>query len=369
MKKAVVVGGGFTGCTVGFLLKQKGFDVTIIEGRRELGGGCRTFFYHGHPYTYGPHHLIIDAGDVSAWNYFNDFLPHRKIEHHVLTYASQDKRFYTYPPHVDEVEQMTDRDKITNEIKNTGTKKDIHNFEEYWINAIGNTLYDKFVNSYSKKMWQIDDNRELDEIPKVLKKTTPLRTATKEYFEGEKEVAYPLAVDGYNSYFDKCVSGCNVLREKYVEKFDLGKKGVYVDGRWICGDLLISTTSVDMLFDYQFGELKFIGRDFLKIILPIERITPKPYYFLYYAGDEPYTRIFEYKLLTGYKSPDTLIGIEMPSFKNKMYPYPIKSEIEKAKRYFDILPDDVYSMGRMGRYRYLDMYSILKEGMELVRNL
>lgn len=369
MKTAVIVGGGFTGCTMAFLLKEKGFDVTLIEGSGMLGGGCRTHFYHGHPYTFGPHHLIVDKDDIDAWEFFNRFLPHRKLEHHVMTYVSQDDRFYTYPPHVDEVAQMPDNEKIFNELDGSGKKSHVNNFEEYWVNAIGGTLYDKFVNNYSKKMWQIQDNRELDDVPKVLKKTTPLRTTTKEYFEGEKQIGYPLAVDGYNSYFDKCVQGCKVMLNQYVDKFDLDKKGVYVDGKWICGDLLVSTTPVDMLFEHQFGELRFIGRDFLKIILPIERVTPEPYFFLYYAGDEPYTRVFEYKLLTGHKSNDTLIGIEMPSFNNKMYPYPVKSEVEKAKAYFKCLPDNVYSLGRMGKYRYLDMYTILKDGLELMDNL
>lgn len=367
MKKAVIVGGGFTGCTIGYLLKQKGFDVTIIEGSSLLGGGCRTHFYHGHPYTFGPHHLIVDVNDVKAWDYFNKFLPHRKLEHHVMTYVSQVNRFYTYPPHIDEVNEMPDKNKIFEEIKNTGTRTNVNDFEDYWINAIGDTLYNKFVKEYSKKMWQIEDNRSLDEVPSVLKKKTPLRTGTKEYFEGEKIIGYPLALDGYNSYFDKCVEGCNVIFNTYVDKFDLNKKGVFIDNKWIYGDILITTTSVDMLFDYQYGELKFIGRDFLKIILPIEKITPDPYYFLYYAGDEPYTRIFEYKLLTGYKSSDTLIGIEFPSFKNKLYPYPIKSEVEKAQKYFDSLPDNVFTLGRMGKYRYLDMYTILKDCMEMIR--
>ena len=100
-----------------------------------------------------------------------------------------------------------------------------------------------------------------------------------------------------------------------------------------------------MLFDFQYGELPYMGRDFMKLILPIERVTPEPYYFIHYANDEPFTRVFEYKLLTRHKSKNTLLGIEFPSKKNKLYPYPIKSEIARAKKYLDLLPDDVFSIG------------------------
>ena len=107
----------------------------------------------------------------------------------------------------------------------------------------------------------------------------------------------------------------------------------------------------------------------MKIILPIERITPEPYFFIHYANDEPYTRVFEYKLLTGYKSPHTLIIVETPSFNNKLYPYPILSEINKAKKYLGKLPDDVYSIGRMGKYHYDNMDVIITDCMEIFKNI
>ena len=165
------------------------------------------------------------------------------------------------------------------------------------------------------------------------------------------------------------MKGCKVIFDTYVDKFDLDNKRVLVNDEWISGDILVNTASIDLVFEHMYGELKYIGRDFLKIILPVERITPDPYYFIHYAGDEPYTRIVEYKLLTGYEAPDTLIGIEFPSFKNKLYPYPLKSEIAKANKYLKCLPDDVYSIGRMGKYHYDNMDIIVKDCMKLFKDI
>ena len=67
MKKAIVIGGGFSGCTAAYMLNEKGFNVTIIEGSSQLGGGVRTMSYYGHPYTYGPHHLLCDLNEMYIW--------------------------------------------------------------------------------------------------------------------------------------------------------------------------------------------------------------------------------------------------------------------------------------------------------------
>lgn len=364
MKKAVIVGGGFAGCTAAYFLRNKGFEVTIFEGSGLLGGGCRTFFYHGHPYTFGPHHLLINVNEMFVWDYFSKFLTLRELKHHTMTYVSQDDRFYTYPIHKDEIAEMPDRDLIDKELAEKGDVSTSRNFEEYWINSVGPTLYDKFINTYSKKMWQVKNNKMIDEFAFSPKGAT-IKEGSKQCFEGQKVIAYPIELDGYNSYFDRCVEGCKVVFNTFVERFDLERKRVMVKGEWIEGDILINTASIDLVFDYMYGELKYIGRDFLKVILPVERVTPEPYFFIHYAGDEPFTRIVEYKLMTGYKAPDTLIGIEFPSNKNKLYPYPIKSEIEKAKKYLDSLPPDVYSLGRLGKYKYDNMDMIVKDCMEL----
>ncbi|MFC1704334.1 FAD-dependent oxidoreductase [Candidatus Omnitrophota bacterium] len=368
MKKALIIGGGFTGCTAAYMLKQRGFKVTLIEASDALGGGCRTFFYHGHPFTYGPHHLLVNIDEMYVWDYLSQFLTLREIKHYTITYVSPDDRFYTYPIHKDEIEEMPDKDKVYKELLRRKKIKGTKNFEEYWINSVGKTLYEKFIHTYSEKMWKIKDNKEIDEFA-FSPKGVALKEGSKQCFEGQKMIGYPVEQDAYNSYFEKCVEGCSVIYDTFVDKFDLKNKKIFVRNKWLSADLIINTASIDMVFEYMYGELKYIGRDFLKIILPIERVTPEPYHYLHYAGDEPYTRIFEYKLLTGYESPHTLIIVETPSFNNRLYPYPLKSEISKAKKYLAALPKDVYSLGRMGKYHYDNIDIIVKDCMELMKRI
>ena len=88
------------------------------------------------------------------------------------------------------------------------------------------------------------------------------------------------------------------------------------------------------MFNNIYGELPFIGRDIHKIVLPMEECFPDNVFFLYYANQEDFTRIVEYKKYYKYKHPCTLLGIEMPSNgKNKLYPYPMKKDQDLHKKY------------------------------------
>ncbi len=368
MVKVLVIGGGFSGCTISFLLKKKGYDITIVEKDGVLGGGCRTYFYKGHPYTFGPRHLNVDKNLDDAWKFLNENIDLRMLSHHAYTLPADEDRFFTYPPAVDEIDDMKDSELIKKEIEGLDDNSTASNFEEYWEKTIGRTLYSKFIKEYSKKMWDIEDNKEieLDNIPVHKRGLRPKGT---EYFDGKQYCAYPKNIDGYNGYFDRCVEGCNVLFNTEIEEYDIGSKKVKICGEWKRYDIIVSTVSLDELFNYCYGELKYRGRDFIKLLLPVPRVFPDPYVFLYYAGDEPYTRVVEYKLLTGYESDHTLLGIEFPSYSNKMYPYSLKTEIEKAEKYKKLLPEDVYSIGRMGEYKYRCMAEIVDSALKLAENI
>ena len=120
------------------------------------------------------------------------------------------------------------------------------------------------------------------------------------------------------------------------------------------------------MLDYKYGELKFIGRDFHKIVFPTESVFPKNVYFLYYANNEKFTRLVEYKKFTKHKSKTTLVGMEIPSMNGKHYPIPFKSEITKSHKYIKALPENFFSIGRAGTYRYeVDIDDCIEQAIEI----
>lgn len=369
MKTALVIGGGFAGCSAAHLLSLKdGWDVTLVEAAPFLGGGCKTLWYGGHPYTFGPRHFLTQKEYI--FEYLNKHCALRRCAEHIfLTYVEQDAQFYNYPIHIADVERMPEKDQINAELseaKKLQGSIEAKNFEEFWIKSIGQTLYGKFIDGYSKKMWMLDDNTVIDDFT-----WSPKGVTLK---EGERAAwdtaisAYPYASNGYDDYFDIATQDATVLLKTRVETYDLPAKSVVINGERKTYDVIVNTVSPDIAMNFAYGELKYIGRDFIKFVLPIPHAFPEDVYFLYFAGNEPFTRLVEYKQFTrqNYDAPSTIVGMEIPSKNGRYYPLPISEEYAKAKRYFDDMPDGVFSIGRAGSFQYrVDVDDCIDQAMQV----
>ena len=368
MKTALIIGGGAAGCAAAHQLAMLGgWDVLIVEKAPFLGAGVRTSWFGGHPYTFGPRHFLTQ--NRAVYDYMDAICPLRSCsEHQFITYVERDNAFYNYPIHEDDIARMPDIDAIRAERKAVTGVANAKNLEEYWISSVGRTLYEKFIDQYNKKMWLVDDNREIDTFnwsPKGVTIKSGPRAAWDTAFS-----AYPLAPDGYNRFFDVTTADATVLLSTSVERYDIPNRTVWIKGEKKTFDLIINTVSPDDLFGRCFGVLKYIGRDLHKIVFPTEHVFPEHVYFLYYANDEKFTRLVEYKKFTHHKSPTTLIGMEIPSFNGKHYPLPFKKEQELAKRYFQLMPENVYSIGRAGSYRYgLDIDDCIEQSMIMAKQI
>jgi UDP-galactopyranose mutase len=368
MKKALVIGGGFAGCAATHqLVLMGGWDVTLVEALPFLGAGVRTSWYGGHPFTFGPRHFLTQ--NQAVYDYLDRLCPLRRcLDHEFWTYVERDNAFYGFPIHREDISRMPDRSEIDEELKRVQGVENAKNLEDYWIGSVGPILYSKFIEKYSKKMWLLDDNKEIDTFT-----WSPKGVALKQGPRAAWDTAlsaYPIAPDGYNKYFDVSTAGANVLLSTKIERYEVDKRAVWIKGQRLTFDLIVSSISPDQLFDYCYGELPYIGRDFHKIVFPSEHVFPEHVYFLYYANDEKFTRLVEYKKFTHHKSPTTLVGMEIPSMNGKYYPLPMKSAMALAARYHAEIPKGVYSLGRHGSYRYaIDIDDCIEQAMEFARVL
>jgi UDP-galactopyranose mutase len=369
MKTALVIGGGFAGCAAAHQISLlEGWDVTLVEAAPFLGGGCKTLWYGGHPYTFGPRHFLTQNEKV--YEYLNALCPLRRCNDHIfLTYIEQDAAFYNYPIHVDDIAVMPERSEIETELKEARELQgavEAQNFEEFWLKSIGETLYNKFVNTYSKKMWLVDDNKTIDDFTWSPKGVT-LKEGPREAWDTAIS-AYPHAPNGYDDYFDAATTDVTVRLKTRIESYDLPNKTVVIGGEKETYDVIVNTASPDMVMNNAFGELPYIGRDFYKFVLPIAHAFPENVYFLYYAGDEPFTRLVEYKQFTrqNFDEPSTIIGMEIPSKNGRYYPIPLQSEYARAQKYFDAMPEGVFSIGRAGSYQYrVDVDDCIEQAMDV----
>jgi len=368
VKNALVIGGGIAGCAAAHhLVMMGGWNITLVEAAPFLGAGVRTNWFGGHPYTFGPRHFLTQNREV--YDYMNAIVPLRSCaDHQFITYVERDNAFYNYPIHEDDIAKMPDREKIAKERKEAVGVEAVKNLEDYWIGSVGQTLYDKFIDGYNKKMWLVDDNKKIDTFNWSPKGVT-IKSGPRAAWDAAMS-AYPYAEDGYNKYFDYAVQGVNVMLNTRIERYDIPNRTVWLNGEKKTYDVIINAISPDELFEKCYGELKYIGRDFHKIVFPTEHVFPEHVYFLYYANDEQFTRLVEYKKMTHHKSPTTLIGMEIPSLNGRHYPLPFKKDMALASKYFEMMPDHVYSIGRNGSYRYgLDIDDCIEQAMIMAKQI
>jgi len=374
LKKALIIGGGFAGCAAAHVLSlQGGWDITLVERAGFLGAGVRTQWYGGHPYTFGPRHFLTK--NIEVFEFLNKYCPLRRCPDHIfLSYVESDGEFYNYPIHKDDIPRMPESTKISQElayVQEMQGAASAKNLEDYWISSVGKTLYKKFIEQYSKKMWQVEDNTLIDDFA-----WSPKGVALK---EGPREAwseaisAYPYASDGYDQYFNLATIGVNLLLNTKIERYDLPNKTVNFLGEDRRYDVIVNTAAPDVVMNEIHGKLPFIGREFHKFVLPVQFAFPENVYFLYYTGPEKFTRLVEYKKFTRqkYNENSTIVGMEIPVIDGgKHYPLPFKAEIDKAKKYFKDMPDGVFSIGRAGTYQYgYDIDDCVESAIEIGKAL
>jgi UDP-galactopyranose mutase len=367
MKTVFVVGAGFSGMTWAYLFAQKGWNVKVFEKNAYIGGGVKTLWYGGHPYTLGPRHAYTQNRKVH--DFIDRLNPLRIFNLYALSYVEKDGQFYNFPPRKDDIVKMPDASKIQEEFKNlndTALPCPPKNFEESWRRGVGDILYRKLVADYTSKVWGIPTNAVLNRSVHNPKLNEGPRQWFHDYY-----VAYPKSINGWDDYFNHILDASDrkieVVLNAFITAYDLENRSIWIGGEKFSADLIISSISLDELCGNIFGPLPYMGREIMPLVLPVERVLPgDDSYFWYYTGKEPYCRVVEYKKLTGYSSPHTLLGIEFPKQGPRHYPYLIDAEIERAGRYADILPKGVISVGRLGKYQYTDMCSIVEDALNRI---
>ena len=106
---------------------------------------------------------------------------------------------------------------------------------------------------------------------------------------------YPYALNGYDDYFPFATKNARVLLNTSFESIDVETKEVTINGNKEKYDVIVNTIGPDVLMNNAFGKLKYLGRELKLMVFPSEYVFPENVYFLYYANDEDFTRLVEYK--------------------------------------------------------------------------
>jgi UDP-galactopyranose mutase len=235
----------------------------------------------------------------------------------------------------------------------------IRTSEDVVINAVGRELYELFFRGYTRKQWGLDPS----ELDKQVTSRIPTRTNTDDRYFTDKFQAMPLR--GYTAMFERMLDHPLIEKRLGTDFRDIKPHAHDI------ADHIIYTGPIDEYFDYCFGKLPYRSLKFDHRTLQEERHQPVAV-VNYPSPDVPYTRISEYKHLTGQEAPVTTITYEYPSAEGDPY-YPIPREENQAlyKRYEALADaaDDVTFVGRLATYRYYNMDQIVGQALATFRRL
>ena len=360
----LVVGAGFAGSVIAErLASQHGARILLIDRRPHIGGNAYDekneagILYH----KYGPH--IFHTNSEAVVDYLSQFTEWRPYEHRVL--ARVRDKLVPIPINRTTLNILFDLDLKTDEeaaaylAERAEPVDDIQTSEDVVINAVGRELYELFFRGYTRKQWGLDPS----ELDKQVTSRIPTRTDTDDRYFGDTFQAMPK--DGYTAMFERMVDHPLIDKALGTDFRDLRKD---IDS---LADHVIYSGPIDEYFDYRFGKLPYRSLRFEHQSLDQEWFQEVAV-VNYPSPDVPYTRISEYKYLTGQDAPNTTITYEYPSAEGDPY-YPIPREENQAlfKRYEELADaaENVTFVGRLATYRYYNMDQIVGQALATFRRM
>jgi UDP-galactopyranose mutase len=225
------------------------------------------------------------------------------------------------------------------------------------VSKVGRELYETFFQGYTRKQWGMDPS----ELDKSVTSRVPTRTNTDDRYFTDEFQAMPL--DGYTRMFENMLDHPNIELRLGVEWEDVRREVTY--------DKLVFTGPIDEYFGYRHGKLPYRSLQFKHETIDQEVFQPVAV-VNYPLETTPYTRITEYKYLTGQVAPKTSITYEIPSAEGDPY-YPIPRPENQAlfKRYeaLALAEPDVVFVGRLATYRYYNMDQVVGQALATYRRL
>lgn len=356
----LIVGAGFAGSVVARELADAGRRVHIIDRRPHIAGNAYDEMdAHGILiHRYGPH--IFHTNGERIFEYLSRFTEWREYEHRVRAIVNGNS--YPFPINRDTLNQLyglnLDEAGAAAFFERVREPRDsVLTSEDVVLNSVGHDLYEKFFLNYTRKQWGLDPSR----LKAGVAARIPVRTNTDNRYFTDTFQAMPL--HGYTRMFEDMLNHPNISMELAVDFADVRTH--------IKASHIVYTGPIDAYFNHCYGHLPYRSLRFEHEHLPnIERYQETG--TINYPNDHAYTRITEFKHLTGQPHEGTSIVREYPQADGDPY-YPIP-QVENEilfKRYEELAmrESDVTFVGRLAQYRYYNMDQVVGTALAAAKRL
>lgn len=349
----LIVGAGFAGSVLAErLARGSGKQVLLVDRRPHIGGNAYDHYDDAGilVHKYGPH--IFHTNSREVFEYLSRFTEWRPYQHKVR--ASVDGQLVPIPINLDTINQLYGLSLNSFQMEEflagrAEKKEQLRTSEDVVVNKVGRELYEKFFRGYTRKQWGLDPS----ELDAQVTARVPTRTNRDDrYFT---DVYQSMPKRGFTRLFENMVDHPNIKLLLKTDYRDVKDALPYRE--------LIYTGPVDEFFDFQFGKLPYRCLEFRHETLNVPQFQPVA--VVNYPNDYEFTRVTEFKHLTGQEHPKTSVVYEYPRAEGDPY-YPIpRGENAEIYRQYQGLAEEagVHFVGRLATYKYYNMDQVIAQAL------
>jgi UDP-galactopyranose mutase len=356
----LIVGAGFAGSVLAErLARGSGKSVLLCDRRNHVGGNA---YDHADAagilvHKYGPH--IFHTNSREIFEYLSRFTTWRAYEHRVL--ASVEGKLLPIPINLDTINRLYGLKLGENEVEEFLAARAIkcespRTSEEVVLSRVGRHLYEKFFRNYTRKQWGVDPSQ----LDAQVTARIPVRINRDDRYFTDQFQFMPRW--GFTRMFENMLDHEHIDLALATDFHELRKE---VNFRQ-----LIYSGPIDQFFDFRYGKLPYRSLHFEHRTLDREWFQPVA--VVNYPNDFEYTRVTEFKHLTGEQHQRTSIVYEYPRSEGDPYypvPQPTNASIySQYRKLAESLPN-VRFVGRLGTYRYYNMDQVVGQALTLYKNL
>ena len=356
----LVVGAGYAGSVVAREAADAGRTVHVIDRRPHIAGNAYDEpDAHGvRVHRYGPHIFHTNAPRIVEW--LSRFTQWRPYEHRVRCVVGG--RLYPFPINRTTLNllyglQLDAAGAAAHFERVREPREPVQTSEDVVLNAVGRDLYEKFFLNYTRKQWGLDPSQ----LKAGVAARIPVRTDDDDRYFTDTFQAMPR--DGYGEMFRNILDHPNIRVTLGVD--------YHAERERLAAKHTVYTGPIDAYFGWRFGKLAYRSLRFEHEHLPH---TPRYQSVgtVNYPNDHAFTRITEFKHLTGQEHDGTSIVREYPSAAGEpYYPVPRPQNEELYRRYAEraAAQTNVTFVGRLAQYRYYNMDQVVAAALKAAQNI
>src|SRR5215204_1903849 len=356
----LIVGAGFAGSVLAERLANgSGKKVLICDRRPHIAGNAYDFYNNAGIliHKYGPHIFHTNSRDV--FDYLTRFTEWREYQHRVL--ANVDGMLLPIPINLDTINKLYGLNLTAFEVEEFFQKvaepvENVKTSEDVVVSKVGRELYEKFFRNYTRKQWGLDPS----ELDASVTARVPTRTNRDDRYFTDTFQVMPLR--GYTRMFERMLSHPNIKILLNADYREVQSMIPHAD--------VVFTGPVDEFFDHRFGKLPYRSLDFRFETRNTPVAQPGP--VINYPNENAYTRVTEFKYLTGQEHPKTTVVYEFAKGDgDPYYPVPQPQNAALYRKYQELADatPGVHFLGRLGTYKYYNMDQVVAQALTLYSKL